>query len=958
MMVNILKKGVEILNKLDLEQQKIHKETVPENDITKLAGGELAIKGMSDEGVTALNKILEETGYKGPGLNLKRIGLIFKNEGDNQVLDLENMLITIKNNNKELFAHLRRPKQTMEGMVALAEKTGFREITYKFLNRKPGEIAPAENVIGGLIAMIKLGQDLNGKALAITKSTDEGEKLQMFRELKILATIQSNLSAQVSGNVSEYGRGLAVVSNIAKLNNINITDYTAQIDDFVQNLDEGLIDYHANAFLNLPNPGKAEYTVKGFLARGWDVAMEIYINALLASPVTHIVNTAGNAMFQVTSTLETGIAGLIGQARTLGGKRGQIGDRVYTGEMNAEAYGAKMALWDALKSSGLSLGVTGQAGDFASKIDLKRKTAIGSTDNLAHIMEMGAKGDYGSMLVNMIGVTTRLPGRFLASEDEFFKVISKRKVLYREAFRAEQITYETALKSGIDKVEAQAMAKNKYAQIILKPPADIVEKMASEAKLMTFQEDPQGAWSALVRASNFPVLGKVIVPFSKTPTNIVKNVFDRTLNYSSIYKAIKKNLPENVQKLDPFGAGKQSGEEFDRAMSKLVMGNGLFLGMVLLASGDYGDDIVVNGSGPTDWKARRYMRSANIPQYSVGIKQDNGTYKYITFSRLDPMSGIMAMASDYAYYSKNEDNQSVMENLAKAGSLAVAEYAMNLPFLQGVSDVFKMAGNPYGDKEDFFKRLQKTLGKLGGQVAMTATNELNTYLPEDFELPGASSFTRNIERISNPEGSNIKLTQEQIQEAEDFTFPEAMKGFYEALNQAKSGNSRYNGQLEPGLDFWGNIKKQGNGKLYEFISPFKIQEGGYSNLDKELIRLAERGHVFESHRKKYNGIQLSDKQFNRYVSLVNRSHKVGSKYSVTDGDSGYDSTLALLPSLNAKIVSDDYIQEVDDQEKYNMLNTILSERGSSAIDILLRTDDRLKILSSQDNSNSLSSILK
>ena len=87
-------------------------------------------------------------------------------------------------------------------------------------------------------------------------------------------------------------------------------------------------------------------------------------------------------------------------------------------------------------------------------------------------------------------------------------------------------------------------------------------------------------------------------------------------------------------------------------------------------------------------------------------------------------------------------------------------------------------------------------------------------------------------------------------------------------------------------------------------------------------------------------------------------YKVGSKYSVTDGDSGYDSTLALLPALNAKIVSDDYIQEVDDQEKYNMLNTILSERGSSAIDILLRTDDRLKILSSQDNSNSLSSILK
>ena len=51
------------------------------------------------------------------------------------------------------------------------------------------------------------------------------------------------------------------------------------------------------------------------------------------------------------------------------------------------------------------------------------------------------------------------------------------------------------------------------------------------------------------------------------------------------------------------------------------------------------------------------------------------------------------MASDYSYYSKQEDNASVMENLAKAGSLAISEYAMNLPFLQGVSDIFKMAGN-------------------------------------------------------------------------------------------------------------------------------------------------------------------------------------------------------------------------------------------------------------------------
>ena len=947
-MVNILGKAVEILNKGDVAQQKIHKETMPENDITQTAGGDLAIKGMDEEGVTALNKVLSESGYQGPGLNLNRIGLIFKTEGNEQVLDLQTMLVNIKESNKALFAHLRRPKQTMEGMVALAEKTGFSEIAYKLLKKKPGTVEPPENVIGGLIMMLKLGKEIEAKALAITKTSDEGEKLQLFRELSVVATVQSNLSAQVSANVSEYGRGLAVISNVAKLNNINLSEYTSRIDEVVQNLDENMIDYHAQAFLSLPSTGQAVYTKRGFFAKGYDIAMEIYINALLSSPVTHMVNIAGNAIFQGSTLLETGMAGFIGNVRTLGGRRGKIGDRVYMGEMNAEAYGATMALGDAFKSMGLSLGVTGQAGDFASKIDLKRKTSIGSTDNMAHIMEMANKGDYKAMLINMIGVTTRLPGRFLASEDEFFKVISKRKVLYREAYRRQMMTYEEALRGGVDKVQAKQMAEAKYAEIILEPPADIVEKMTAEAKIMTFQDDPKGAWASLVNMANAHPLMKTIIPFSKTPTNIVKEVFDRTFNYSPIYKALKQNLPNNMQGIDQ-GGSKISGQEFDKALSKLVMGNGLFMGMVMLANGTFGDNIIVNGSGPSDWKARRYMRSANIPPYSIGFKQDNGEYKYITFSRLDPLSGILAMASDYSYYSKQEDNASMMENLAKAGSLAIAEYAMNLPFLQGVSEIFKMAGNPYGSKDDFFTRMQKTLSGIAGDVAMTATSELNTYLPESFELPGASSFTRTIERISDPMANNTMLSTEQIDDANTFYFPEAMKGFYMALNRAKSGNARYNNELPPALDFWGNIKTQGNGKLYEFISPIKIQDGGYTSLDKELIRLSEKGHVFSSHRKKYNGVELSALQFNRYVNLVNNSNRINQKYSLSSGDPGYDATRALLPSLNSTINSEAYKLEIDDEEKFKMLNNVLGDARTSAMKIMLDTDDRLKILSSENN---------
>ena len=139
-MVDILGKTFQFLKKLDKDQQRIHSQGLPESDITEGDRGDLIIKGMDETGVDALNKAIKDTGYKGPGLNLERIALIFKEQGGEQTVDLTSMFANIKEQNKELFAYLRRPTQTMEMLIAMAQETGYREIVYKFLNRKTGEI--------------------------------------------------------------------------------------------------------------------------------------------------------------------------------------------------------------------------------------------------------------------------------------------------------------------------------------------------------------------------------------------------------------------------------------------------------------------------------------------------------------------------------------------------------------------------------------------------------------------------------------------------------------------------------------------------------------------------------------------------------------------------------------------------------------------------------------------------
>ena len=104
---------------------------------------------------------------------------------------------------------------------------------------------------------------------------------------------------------------MAVVRNIGKLENLNLSEYADSLDQWINEADEGMVDYHLQAFLQMNSPSaRAKYANQGFLSKTWDVAMENYINALLSSPTTHMVNIAGNASFQALSLAERGLASL------------------------------------------------------------------------------------------------------------------------------------------------------------------------------------------------------------------------------------------------------------------------------------------------------------------------------------------------------------------------------------------------------------------------------------------------------------------------------------------------------------------------------------------------------------------------------------------------------------------------------------------------------------------------
>jgi len=936
---------------IDDASSRTYDNLIPEDDITPGPSGSLIVKGMDDSDVEALNAQLKSGGFEG-GLDLGRIGQIF--ESDFSDFNLETVLTNIKENNKELFNHLKRDKKSMEQMI---NNTGFEKITYQFLQRKRGEVFNADDTLSGIVALIQLGKELQFGAKQAKNNSDPEARLASFKKLKIMAAIQSNLAAQVSANVSESARSMAVVRNISKLQDFNILNFAESVDQWVQEADEGMVDYHLEAFLQLTNPvARAKYAEKGFASKTWDFAMENYINAMLSSPTTHMINIAGNASFQVLSLAERGVAGMIGNVRTLGGLRGEVGDQRYMGEAAAEAHGLMMAQKDALLLMAKTF-VTGEGGDLISKIDLKNRRAVGSTDSVTDVMSSMAQGDFFKAAIDLFGISTRLPGRFLATEDEYFKVITMRRVLYREAHRASQIAYTTARKNNIGRQEAKQLAEQKYVDVMTNTPQAIREMMTTEARKMTFQGAPEGFFGQMANSLNhFPIM-KVVVPFVNTPTNVVKEGFDRTLNWSPIYRAIKQtNLPGT--QMMPGGNTPISGQELDDALAKLAVGNAVALTMYGIASGEYGDDLIVVGSGPSDFGTQiNIMGAAKVPPYSIGLKQEDGTYKFTTFSRLDPMSALLAMGADMAEYARYEDDPNMLYMMGKAYTLAAAEYATNMPFLQGIAELQSAVGGSFQTKEDIFERMMKWAGGQGANVGTSVignvdratfgfANYATEYLSSgEYSLLGATSFSRLMERMNNPQASNVMLPEgiDPISGQLYTEVPVWMQGFYSALQKAKSGNPNFSQDLPVGLDFWGKPRSQGKGTLGESFSPFRVQEGGYSELDQEIIRLSEIGAgSFSFHSKRVEKILLNNNQFNDLVYLINNVDGEGRQL----GEPGFDSNDTLVNALNSEISSSEYNLLPTDEDKFDALNSILSERRSEARRILIGSDTRLQYITS------------
>ena len=371
----------------------------------------------------------------------------------------------------------------------------------------------------------------------------------------------------------------------------------------------------------------------------WNIANEVWINALLSNPKTHIVNMTSNFVNTFLKPLEAGVGSLIRLE-------------------NAKKY-AKIRAEGANAISTLA-GLTKYLDDVVNytRLSFKRSDGIiaGSGATKLDNPTKNIKGKVGTFV--------NIPTRFLNSEDEFFKQINYRarmysiavqKALADNASKTKKVGSNLKTKKPITEFEAKVEQYfregfDETNTIGINPDA---LKYAQES---TFTQELFGVFDKIQNiANNYPYV-RQIIPFVKTPINLMMAIVDRTpLGFA------RKQFRD-----DFFG---RSGNLYRTAQVRGQIATGFALityANYLASTGQITGSTSLPSDAPIQLKGLKDLnRNLGFQPYSLRtFNEETGKYEYYAFGRLDPFGAFLGLVADFHTF----NNKLTQDELARVGN--------------------------------------------------------------------------------------------------------------------------------------------------------------------------------------------------------------------------------------------------------------------------------------------------
>lgn len=582
-----------------------------------------------------INKVNETPPDFAGNINLNKI------DSPNEIKNAINAIAE----NEDAFMEARRSvvKFGSDGaeLRALAEETGLT--ADQLISRKKGSAFNAETAYAARIINQESATDLVKLAKKAQGNTASPNDFYNFEKA---LTKHVAIQEQLAGITAEAGRALRQFRETARSEEAL---QAKAIGEYVQAKGRGNIEEMAVLISNLDTPEQiAKFSKDALKPKFRDKLQEAWINALLSSPSTHIVNVVSNGIVAATRMPEYAVASLLGAAR-------KGSDKVSFTEVGGRVYGSMYGFLDGIRAFKDALIDPKSVDDPLTKLELQRQNSIQTPIKL-----------FG---FDLIGDTIRLPGRFLTAEDQLFKSVGYRQELWGQALR-----------------KAKAEGKGiKRAYEIMDDPAknfpDIQLKAQETARYQTFT-NPLGSTGQKVQGiiNNHPWT-RYIAPFVRTPVNIVKYAGERT-PFGIFAKSYKDAI-------------KKGGAEADLARARVALGSTAMASVSMLAN-----DGLITGRGPADYRENNVLRETGWQPYSIRVGDT-----YYAYNRFEPVGILFGLAADWADIYKYADKSFTEENGPELGKLAAmlgasfTENITNKTFLTGVSDFINVIFNPdrYGE---------------------------------------------------------------------------------------------------------------------------------------------------------------------------------------------------------------------------------------------------------------------
>ena len=477
----------------------------------------------------------------------------------------------------------RRNVLTDAETVRLAEDLG---VDPKLIDKwVVGQAWTAEQVMFARRVLRESATYVRDLALKLSTKADETTLLDYVQARQTHMMIQE----AVSGATAEAGRALRAFRFLRAEGDLN------ELGRFLKsglNKDMEAIRNEARELSQLAMPEQINKYLSRMKNASWSkMATEAWINALVSGPHTHMVNIGTNAGVMLGAPVEAGVAAVVGRVfRFFGREQG-----VTAAEMIDRAHGISMGFVDGLRGAGAILKDERQ-------IDVYNPLEVGERN-----------------IPGIVGKGVRLPGRFLAAEDKFFKAVAWQQEINVQARRI-------ALSEGLS---GDALA-SRIEELRGTPTPEMIGEAVKFERYQTFQTALGSKAQWLLDLAAVSPLMRLVLPFVRTPVNLLKYSLER-----GPLGLLSKQVWENM-------TGVNGAVARDTQISRMLVGNMVGIGVGYMALNG-----LITGGGPLKDEEQMTLRMTGWQPYSVRIGDISVSYR-----RFDPFSNTVGVAADLASLAK------------------------------------------------------------------------------------------------------------------------------------------------------------------------------------------------------------------------------------------------------------------------------------------------------------------